>query len=102
MDVAVDCEDTSCSGHGSCVDGRCYCKAGWQGPSCALLDQQVYQCLPGCSDHGTYDLESGACVCDAYWTGPDCSQREYSTDPNHTPIKSKTKQKHTHTKKSLK
>lgn len=93
--AAVDCEDPSCSGHGSCVEGRCYCKAGWQGPSCALLDQQVYQCLPGCSDHGTYDLESGACVCDAYWTGPDCSQREYFVILRH-PARTYQETKDTH------
>ncbi|KAF4518758.1 hypothetical protein B566_EDAN006162 [Ephemera danica] len=63
----VDCADPTCSQHGSCVAGRCYCKAGWQGVNCSVLDQQVYQCLPGCSEHGSYDLESGACRC-VVWT----------------------------------
>lgn len=49
-------------------------KAGWQGDDCSVVDQQVYQCLPGCSEHGTYDLETGGCVCERHWTGPDCSQ----------------------------
>lgn len=49
-------------------------KAGWQGEDCSVVDQQVYQCLPGCSEHGTYDLETGQCVCERHWTGPDCSQ----------------------------
>lgn len=49
-------------------------KAGWQGDDCGAVDQQVYQCLPGCSEHGTYDLETGTCICDRHWTGPDCSQ----------------------------
>jgi hypothetical protein len=70
----ADCLDPSCSLHGSCVSGRCFCKAGWQGEDCSVVDQQVYQCLPGCSDHGQYDLETGSCVCDRHWTGPDCSQ----------------------------
>ncbi|XP_023702268.1 teneurin-a isoform X2 [Cryptotermes secundus] len=76
----VDCPDPNCSGHGSCVGGKCYCKAGWQGTNCSAVDQQVYQCLPGCSEHGSYDLETGACVCDNYWAGPDCSQALCSLD----------------------
>ncbi|XP_054267852.1 teneurin-a-like isoform X4 [Macrosteles quadrilineatus] len=75
-----DCVDPSCSGHGSCVMGRCYCKAGWQGTNCSQVDQKVYQCLPGCSEHGTYDLETGACICEEFWTGPDCSQAVCSLD----------------------
>lgn len=74
MSVSEDCIDPTCSNHGSCVLGKCYCKAGWQGVNCSLLDQQVYQCLPGCSEHGTYDLEMGSCVCEEFWSGSDCSQ----------------------------
>lgn len=69
-----DCVDSTCSQHGACVLGRCYCKAGWQGENCSVIDEQVHKCLPGCSDHGSYDLEAGQCVCDRHWTGPDCSQ----------------------------
>lgn len=71
---SADCLDPSCSGHGTCVNGQCYCKAGWQAEDCGTVDQQVYQCLPGCSEHGTYDLETATCVCDRHWTGHDCSQ----------------------------
>lgn len=77
---SADCLDPSCSLHGSCVSGQCFCKAGWQGEDCGTVDQQVYQCLPGCSDHGQYDLETGSCVCERHWTGPDCSQAVCSLD----------------------
>ncbi|XP_022172137.1 teneurin-a isoform X1 [Myzus persicae] len=70
----VDCMDKSCSSHGICVSGKCYCKAGWQGEDCSLMNKQVFQCLPRCSDHGAYDLETGVCICNKFWTGPDCSQ----------------------------
>ncbi|XP_012287191.1 teneurin-a isoform X2 [Orussus abietinus] len=75
-----DCPDPNCSGHGACVTGKCYCKAGWQGERCNQIDQQVYQCLPGCSEHGTYDLESAACICEEHWTGVDCSQPSCGLD----------------------
>ncbi|KAL7028597.1 hypothetical protein ACKWTF_005910 [Chironomus riparius] len=76
----ADCQDPTCSGHGSCVSGQCFCKAGWQGNDCATRDQQVYKCLPSCSDHGHYDLEAASCVCDRHWTGHDCSQAVCSLD----------------------
>ncbi|CAG9802441.1 unnamed protein product [Chironomus riparius] len=76
----ADCQDPNCSGHGSCVSGQCFCKAGWQGDDCAARDQQVYKCLPSCSEHGHYDLETASCVCDRHWTGLDCSQAVCSLD----------------------
>ncbi|KAK6617991.1 hypothetical protein RUM44_002433 [Polyplax serrata] len=76
----VDCIDPTCSDHGTCVNGKCYCKAGWQGANCSALDKQVYQCLPSCSEHGTYDLETGSCKCQPFWTGSDCSKALCSLD----------------------
>ncbi|VEN40902.1 unnamed protein product, partial [Callosobruchus maculatus] len=69
-----DCEDPTCSEHGACVHGQCYCKAGWKGANCDQVDEQVHKCLPTCSDHGVYDLETARCVCNRHWTGSDCSQ----------------------------
>ena len=76
----ADCPDPNCGGHGACVAGKCYCKAGWQGERCDQVDQQVYQCLPGCTDHGSYDLETAACICEEHWTGNDCSQPSCGLD----------------------
>uniref|UniRef100_A0A1Y1LMI1 Tenascin-like protein n=2 Tax=Photinus pyralis TaxID=7054 RepID=A0A1Y1LMI1_PHOPY len=75
-----DCQDPTCSNHGACVHGQCYCKAGWKGDKCNLIDEQVHKCLPSCSDHGVYDLETAKCICNRHWTGPDCSQALCSLD----------------------
>lgn len=69
-----DCIDPTCSNHGSCVDNKCYCKAGWIGAQCHEIDQRIHACLPGCSDHGAYDLETAKCICDKHFTGVDCSE----------------------------
>lgn len=69
-----DCLDPTCGGHGSCVRGRCVCRAGWRGASCSERDARVQRCLPACSQRGVYDLDAGRCVCDPLYTGDDCSQ----------------------------
>ncbi|KAH8270589.1 hypothetical protein KR018_012078 [Drosophila ironensis] len=71
---AVDCPHPSCSGHGFCADGTCICKKGWKGPDCATMDQDALQCLPDCSGHGTFDLDTQTCTCEAKWRGDDCSK----------------------------
>ncbi|CAG9766607.1 unnamed protein product [Ceutorhynchus assimilis] len=70
----IDCKDPTCSEHGACVHGQCYCKAGWKGADCNVIDEQVHKCLPSCSEHGVYDLETAKCICNRHWTGSDCSQ----------------------------
>ncbi|XP_058829657.1 teneurin-m isoform X4 [Topomyia yanbarensis] len=70
----VDCPHPTCSGHGFCADGTCICKKGWKGPDCATMDQDALQCLPDCSGHGTFDLDSQTCTCEPKWSGEDCSQ----------------------------
>ncbi|XP_058456897.1 teneurin-m isoform X2 [Malaya genurostris] len=70
----VDCPHPTCSSHGFCADGTCICKKGWKGPDCATMDQDALQCLPDCSGHGTFDLDSQTCTCEPKWSGEDCSQ----------------------------
>lgn len=66
--------DPTCGNHGSCVRGRCVCRAGWRGAACTERDARVQRCLPACSQRGVYDLDAGRCVCDPLYTGDDCSQ----------------------------
>ncbi|XP_031828732.1 teneurin transmembrane protein Ten-m isoform X3 [Nomia melanderi] len=70
----VDCPHPTCSGHGFCADGTCICKKGWKGPDCSQMDKEALQCLPDCSRHGNFDLETQTCLCEPMWSGDDCSK----------------------------
>uniref|UniRef100_A0A182N316 Teneurin-2 n=1 Tax=Anopheles dirus TaxID=7168 RepID=A0A182N316_9DIPT len=70
----VDCPHPTCTGHGFCAEGTCICKKGWKGPDCAAMDQDALQCLPDCSGHGTFDLDTQTCTCEPKWSGEDCSK----------------------------
>ena len=56
------------------MEGSCVCRQGWRGPTCAIVDKEARQCLPDCSGHGDFDLETQKCVCRGQWTGNDCSK----------------------------
>ncbi|XP_011495587.1 PREDICTED: teneurin-m [Ceratosolen solmsi marchali] len=70
----VDCPHPTCSGHGFCAEGTCICKKGWKGTDCSQTDKEALQCLPGCSGHGNFDLETQTCLCEPMWSGDDCSK----------------------------
>ncbi|XP_043476119.1 teneurin-m isoform X2 [Leptopilina heterotoma] len=70
----IDCPHPTCSGHGFCADGSCICKKGWKGPACSQMDKEALQCLPDCSGHGTFDLETQTCLCEPNYSGDDCSK----------------------------
>lgn len=72
--LIVDCPHPTCSGHGFCIEGSCFCKKGWKGMDCSDTDKEALQCLPDCSGHGVFDLETQTCTCEARWSGDDCSK----------------------------
>lgn len=71
----VDCPHPNCTGHGYCTpEGTCLCKRGWKGADCSTTDSDALQCLPNCSGHGAFDLETQTCSCERMWSGDDCSK----------------------------
>ncbi|XP_041973220.1 teneurin-m isoform X2 [Aricia agestis] len=76
----VDCPHPTCTGHGFCINGTCVCKKGWKGSDCATMDKDALQCLPDCSGHGTFDVDTQACTCNQRWSGDDCSKEVCDLD----------------------
>lgn len=44
------------------------------------MDQDALQCLPDCTGHGTFDLDTQTCNCEPKWSGDDCSKGKCSLD----------------------
>ena len=64
-----------CSGHGSCISGRCSCDRGFAGGAC---EQREYllACPRNCSvSTGGGRCINGRCVCSAGRSGDDCADR---------------------------
>ena len=59
--LSGDCLDRSCSHHGTCSEGVCYCDLGWMGETCGYENTMLKACLPDCSGHGSYDVSAGHC-----------------------------------------
>lgn len=47
------------------------------------MDKEALQCLPDCSGHGTFDLDSQTCTCEPRWSGDDCSKGTFVAFKNH-------------------
>lgn len=68
-DTCVDlCAGKSCSGHGSCYAGKCYCQNGYTGSTCA--DSPDACANTNCGAHGR--CFGGDCFCVNFYTGPQC------------------------------
>ena len=68
---------SNCSGRGTCVDGRCKCKPGYEGESCNVR-LLAYICPNDCSDVGV--CQKGQCFCPPGYKGEDCSIRTCEND----------------------
>ena len=73
-DTCIDlCAGKTCSGHGSCYAGKCYCKNGYTGSTCS--DSPDPCARANCGAHGR--CFGGDCFCEDFYTGPQCQ-----TPPN--------------------
>ena len=70
------CFEQTCSNQGICLQatGSCQCKFGFKGRSCEIRDDEQWQRLLNCSNHGKFDYVQRKCSCDAGFAGLDCSE----------------------------
>eukprot|EP01095_Lingulamoeba_sp_RSL-Kostka_P000998 TRINITY_DN1135_c0_g1_i1.p1 TRINITY_DN1135_c0_g1~~TRINITY_DN1135_c0_g1_i1.p1 ORF type:complete len:346 (+),score=88.90 TRINITY_DN1135_c0_g1_i1:1195-2232(+) len=77
----------NCTGHGSCLNGTCFCFDGYQGNDCSIHQNYTLNATcaqhHNCSGHGScYD---GHCNCYTHWSGPDCGTFSNNTNPSLCP-----------------
>merc|ERR1712176_658469 len=73
-DCSISTCPNHCSHHGECVDGKCFCRAGFSGKDCS-----VRSCPADCSGNGRC-MDDFSCACADGWTGFDCSLKSCSTE----------------------
>lgn len=59
----------------------------FSGLDCGEMDKEALQCLPDCSGHGQFDLETQSCICQPLWSGSDCSSGKFNSTYPSPPIK---------------
>lgn len=104
LNLNLDLQAYSCSGHGQCEAGICRCEQGFAGLACeeeapclencnspsgrcvrgvcvceegfAGENCGLKTCPENCWGHGDCDNTLGSCVCDSGWTGLSCAEQE--------------------------
>ena len=73
-ETADFCLNNTCSGHGTCTNGKCVCVYGWTGKDCAEKNP-VFTCNGNpqhpCTPNGTCNSDN-ICECKPGWYGPGC------------------------------
>ena len=65
--------DTTCSGHGLCVNGQCQCDQDFKGTACNV-PACPQNCEPNGDRRGICNQNLKRCDCFDGWTGESCSQ----------------------------
>ena len=65
--------DLTCSGHGSCIQGKCKCDEDFKGDACNV-QACPRNCEPDGIQRGVCNKAKRRCDCFDNWTGEDCSQ----------------------------
>ena len=62
--------EVTCSGHGVCSAGMCYCDEAHEGKGCEQVILSANQCFQDCSSHGL--CKQGRCFCAQGYAGVGC------------------------------